>query len=59
MTGWAVHEQRLMAAFRCGTECEQRGGYRSDNPHPYESDLWQAWLAGYEEELGPEYRVAA
>lgn len=51
-------DHQICCIFGDGEACARRGGYRSDNPHPYGSDLWAVWLEGFEWEEGPQFVAA-
>ena len=40
-------DEQLIAAFDEGKAKFRNGGYQSDNPHPWETDVWQAWREGF------------
>lgn len=46
MTAPLTDEQAL-AAFGQGESCARKGGYLSDNPHPYQSEAWRIWREGF------------
>jgi hypothetical protein len=40
-------EKRLIAAFDQGAAVARKGGFLSDNPHEWGSDMWHAWREGF------------
>lgn len=48
-------ESGVCSAFGQGAAASRKGGYRSDNPHAYGSELWAVWIEGFEFEEGPQY----
>lgn len=59
LTDWERANHSINCAFGQGQSCSEKGGYLSDNPHKHDGVLWDAWRAGFFEEEGPEYVVAA
>ena len=40
-------EQTILSAFGQGMAAAGGGGYLSDNPHPWDTERWQAWREGF------------
>lgn len=51
-------DEKLAIEYFQGRACCERGGYRSDNPHLYESERWETWLLGFDD-ADLVYSVAA
>jgi hypothetical protein len=48
-------EQKLVCEFGQGQRASDLGLYLSDNPHAYETPMYEAWKAGWHESEGPGY----
>lgn len=51
-------EQQLRSAFGQGWNCYAKGGYRSDNPHAYDSEEHSAWVIGFDEAKAVMFKEA-